>query len=76
MHPDHPHHMEILVRAWLQRDEPGDALAAMHRETRLAATGMLADLVTLHAFDTDRGVDAGLEDIGVRVSVCYRPELL
>lgn len=82
---DHPHNVMILLRAWLHRDEPDDAAAAMLRlgitsgdalrETLLAATGMLAGLATLHAVDTDRPLDAVLDDIELLVMAATDPEL-
>ena len=86
MSPDHPHNVMILLRAWLQRDDPDDAVAALRRlgitdidavtDTLVAATGMLAGLATLHAVDTDRELSAVLDDIELLVMAATDPELM
>ena len=45
------------------------------RATLLSATGMLAGLATLHAVDTDRPLDAVLDDIELLVMAATDPEL-
>jgi hypothetical protein len=83
---DHPHNVLILLRAWLQRDEPDDARAALlrlgitdidsTRDTLLAAVGMLAGLASLHSIDTERHLEAVIDDIELLVMSATDPDLL